>query len=137
MARGPPIDGRAPAAAHCVLGNVGPHVQVAQLVHEIGGIIYLVGAERHCDGSVGASFDHGQRGHALGMAVGLRLTGVHEQAGAVLHQGVGPLRLDGSARTDGFAPASYAISGDTTAHEGQVRGNRAAGNRPNEVSGGL
>lgn len=103
---------RAPAAAHRVLGDVGPQVQAAQLIHEVGGVISLVGAEHRCDGAVGAGFECGQRGQALGMAVGLRQAGIREQAGAALHHrdGAGPL-LAASRRPFPFIEKVFADAG--------------------------
>ena len=43
-----------------VLGDMRTHVHGAQFVHEVGGVISFVGAERQRDGAVGARFDHRQ-----------------------------------------------------------------------------
>ncbi|KRR04698.1 hypothetical protein CP49_18475 [Bradyrhizobium valentinum] len=64
------------------------HVHRAQLVDEVFNVVGFVGAKRDRCRSVSTRLDHVQRGHPLGMPVGLRQAGVDQQTVAVLHQPV-------------------------------------------------
>ena len=71
-----------------VLGDMRRHVHGSQLIHEILGVVALVGSERDAPKPVGSFLDHGKGGGALGLAVRLRHATVDDQPVAVLHEGV-------------------------------------------------
>ena len=86
MARRAPVEGGAPLGG--VAGDVERDVQGSQLVHEVLGVIPLVGPERDAVRPVGSFLDHGEGRGALGVAVRLRDAAIDDQPVAVLHEGV-------------------------------------------------
>src|SRR2546425_3714841 len=85
MARRASIDGR--LAVGVVLGHVWRHLQVAQLLHEVMSVVFLVAAQR--DSSSAADlFGKGRARLALGRARRRRDTSGDRQAVAILHQQV-------------------------------------------------
>jgi hypothetical protein len=78
MPGGAPVDRRAPAAA--VLGDVRAHVELAQLHHEVLGVVALVGPECHRPRPVAMGHDQVERGQPFGMARHPRQPGADDQA---------------------------------------------------------
>ena len=62
------------------------HVDRAQFLDKVGGIVALVGAQRDGARTIGKNFNHIKRRQPLGVSRDAGETGIDDQARAVLHQ---------------------------------------------------
>src|SRR5262249_14956145 len=84
MTRSPFVDRRPSAAG--VLRDMRAHVDGAQFLDEVGGIVALVGTERDRARPVGEALDHVDRGQPLSMAGHARQPCIDDQTRAILHE---------------------------------------------------